>query len=91
LREEYKLRVFENRVLRKMFGPSGDKATGEWRRLHKEELYALYSSIHIIRVIISRRMESVKHVTRKEERRGAYKVVVERPEGRRPLRRPKSR
>ena len=51
LKEEYTLRVFENRVLRKMFGPRRNKATGEWRRLHNEELYALYSSINIIRII----------------------------------------
>ena len=71
MREEYKLRVFENRVLRKMFGPRRDKETDERRRLHNEELYALYTSINIIRVMISRRMEWARHVTPMEERRGA--------------------
>ena len=91
LREEYKLRSFENRVLRKMFGSRRDKATEECGRLHNEELYALYSSINIIRIIKSRRKEWARHVTRMEERRGIYRVVVEGPEGRRPLTRPRSR
>jgi hypothetical protein len=56
LREEHRLRVFENRVLRRIFGPKRDEVTGEWRRLHKKELYALYLSPNIIRVIKSRRM-----------------------------------
>jgi hypothetical protein len=62
LREEYRLRVFENRVLRRIFGPKRDEATGEWRRLHNEELYDLYSSPNIIRVIKSRRMRWAGHV-----------------------------
>jgi hypothetical protein len=64
LREEQRLRVFENRVLRRIFGPKGDEATGEWRRLHNEELNDLYSSPNVIRVIKSRRMRWAGHVAR---------------------------
>jgi hypothetical protein len=76
--------VFENRVLR-IFGPERDEATGEWRRLHKEELDHLYSSRNIIRVIKSIRLGWVGHVARRGEKRGAYRILVGRPEGRRPL------
>jgi hypothetical protein len=69
-REECRLRVFENRVLRRIFGPKRDDVTGEWRRLHNEELYALYSSPNIIRVIKSRRLRWAGHVARMGERRG---------------------
>jgi hypothetical protein len=62
LREECRLRVFENRVLRRIFGPKRDEVTGEWRRLHNKELYALYCSPNIIRVIKSRRLRLVGHV-----------------------------
>jgi hypothetical protein len=68
LREEQRLRVFENRVLRRIFGPKGDEATGEWRRLHYEELNDLYSSTNIIRVIKSRRMRWEGHVARMGKR-----------------------
>jgi hypothetical protein len=68
LREEQRLRVFENRVLRRIFGPKRDGATGEWRRLHNEELNDLYSSPNIIRVIKSRRMRWAGHVARMGER-----------------------
>jgi hypothetical protein len=77
--------VFENRVLRRIFGPNRDEATGEWRRLYNEELNDLYSSPNIVRVIKSRRMRWAAHVARMGERRGAYRILVRRPEGRRPL------
>jgi hypothetical protein len=64
LREECRLRVLENRVLRRIFGPKRDEVTGEWRRLHSEELYALYSSQNIIRVAKSRRIRWAGHVAR---------------------------
>jgi hypothetical protein len=91
LREERRLRVFENRVLRRIFGPKRDEVTGEWRRLHNKELYALYSSSNIIRVIKLRRMRWAGHVARMGERRGAYRALVGKPEGRRPLGRARRR
>jgi hypothetical protein len=91
LREEYRLRVFENRVLRRIFGPKRDEVTGEWRRLHNKELYALHSSPSIIQVIKSRRQRWAEHVARMGERRGAYKALVGKPEGRKPLGRPRCR
>jgi hypothetical protein len=91
LREECRLRVFENSVLRRIFGPTRDEVTGEWRRLHNKELYALYSSPSIIRVIKSRRMRWAGHVARMGERRGAYRALVGKSEGRRPLVRPRRR
>ena len=89
--EEDRLRMFENRVLRGIFGPKRDEVTGEWRRLHNEELNDLYSSPNIIRVIKSRRMRWAGHVARMGEGRGAYRVLVGRPEGRRPFGRPRRR
>jgi hypothetical protein len=83
--------VFENRVPRRIFGPKRDEVTGEWRRLHNEELNNLYSSPNIIRVIKSRRMRWAGHVARMGEGRGAYRILVGRPEGRRPLGRPRRR
>jgi hypothetical protein len=91
LREEHRLRVFENRVLRRIFGPKRDEVTGEWRRLHNEELNDLYSSPNIIRVIKSKRMRWAGNVARMGERRGAFRILVGRPEGRRPLGRPRRR
>jgi hypothetical protein len=91
LREECRLRVFENRVLRRIFGPKRDEVTGEWRRLHNEELHALYSSQNIIRVIKSRRLRWAGHVARMGERKGAYRSLVGKPEGRRPLGTPRRR
>ena len=79
------------RVLRRIFGPRSDEVTGEWRRLHNEELNDLYSSPNIVRVIKSRRMRWAGHVTRMGEERGMYRVLVGKPEGRRPLGRPRRR
>jgi hypothetical protein len=76
-------------VLRRIFGPKKDEVTRKWRRLHNKELYALYSSPNIIRVIKSRRLRWVGHVARMGERRDAYRALVGKPEGRRPLERPK--
>jgi hypothetical protein len=90
LREEHRLRVFENRVLRRIFGPKRDEVTGEWRKLHNEELHNLYSSPDIIRQDKSRRMRWAGHVARIEERK-VFKVLVGKPEGRRPLGRPRRR
>ena len=91
LREEEKLRVFENRVLRRIFGPRSDEVKGEWRRLHNEEPNDLHSSPNIVRVIKSRRMRWVGHVAHLGEERGVYRVLVGKPEGRRPLGRPRRR
>ena len=91
LREERKLRVFENMVLRRIFGPRRDEVTGQWRRLHNEELNDLYSSPNILRVIKSRRMRWVGHVARMGEEREVYRVLVGKPEGKRPLGRPRRR
>jgi hypothetical protein len=85
LRKECRLSVFENRVLRRIFGPKRDMATEEWRRLHNNELYALYSSLNIVRLIKSRRLRWAGYVARMGERRGAYRVLVGKPEGRIPL------
>ena len=83
--------MFENRVLRRIFGPKRDGVTGEWRKLHNEELNDLYSLPSIVRVIKSRRMSWVVHVARMEEGRGVHKVLVGKPEGKRPLGRPRRR
>jgi len=91
LREERKLRVFENVVLRRIFGPRRDGVTGEWRRLHNEEIKDLYSSPNIVWVIKSRRMRWAGHVARMGEERGVYRTLVGKPEGRRPLGRPTRR
>jgi hypothetical protein len=91
LREEQRLRLFENRVLRRIVGPKRDEATGEWRRLHNEELNDLYSSPNVIRVIKSRRMRWAGHVARMGEKRGAYRILMGRPERARPLGRPRRR
>ena len=91
LREESRLRVCENRVSRRIFGPKRDEVTGEWRKLHNEELNDLFSSTSIIRVTKSRLMRSAGHVARMGERRGVYRVLVGKPDGKRPLGRPRCR
>jgi hypothetical protein len=73
--------VFENRVLRRIFGPKGDEVTGEWRKLHNEELNGLYSLPNIVRKIKSRRLRWAGHVARMGEGRGVYRVLVRKPEG----------
>jgi hypothetical protein len=87
LREEHRLRVFENRVLRGIFGPKTHEATGEWRKLHNGELHNLYSSPDIIRQIKSRRMGLAGHVARMGEGRSVYGILVGKPEGKRLLER----
>jgi hypothetical protein len=85
VREELKLRVFENMVLRRIFGPKRDAVMGGWRKLHNGELYNLYSSPSIIRIIKSRGMRWVGHVARMGEKRNMYRLLVGKPEGKRPL------
>jgi len=83
--------VFENRVLRGIFGAKRDEVTEEWRKLHNEELNDLYSSPNIVRVIKSKRMRWAEHVACMGERRGVYRVLVGKPEGKRPVGRPRRR
>jgi hypothetical protein len=83
LREDHRLRVFENSV-RRIFGPKREE-DGSWKKLHNDELHSLYSSPNIVRVIKSRRMRWTGHVTRMGEGRGVYRVLFGRPEGKRPL------
>jgi hypothetical protein len=91
LREEHRLRVFENRVLRRIFGPRRDEVTGELRKLHNEDLHDLYSSPNIIRMIKSSRMRRAGQVARMGETRNAYSLLVGKPVGKRPLGRPRRR
>jgi hypothetical protein len=88
---EHRLRVFENRVLRRIFGPKRDEVIGGWRKLHNEELHNLYSSPNIIRMIKSRRMRWAGHVARTGRSGIAYRILVGKPEGKRPLGRPRRR
>jgi hypothetical protein len=90
LREEHRLRVFENRVLRRIFGPKREEE-GSWRKLHNDELHDLYSSPNIVRVIKSRRMRWAGHVVPMGEGRGVYRVPIGGPEGKRPVGRIKRR
>jgi len=86
LRKESKLRVFEKRVLKRIFGPKMDEVTGKWRKLHNGELNDLYCSPSILRVLKSRRMRWAEHVVRMGEGRGVVRVLVEKREGKSPLR-----
>jgi len=83
--------VFENRVLRRIFGPKRDEVTGEWSKLHNKELNDLYCSPNIVLVIKSRKMRWAGHVARMGERRGVYRVLLGKPERKRPLGRPRRR
>jgi hypothetical protein len=83
--------VFENRVPRRIFGPKRNGVTGGWRKLHNEELHNLYSSPSIIRTIKSRMMRWAGHVARMGEKRNVYRLLVGKPEGKRPLGRPRRR
>jgi len=83
--------MFENRVLRRVFGPKRDEVTGEWRKLHNEELNDLYSLPNIVRVVKSRRIGWAGHVALMGQGRGVYRALVRKPEGRRPLGRPRRR
>ena len=85
------MRVSENMVLRRIFGPRSDEVRGDWRKLRNEELNDLHSSPNIVRVIKSRRMRWAGHVARMGEERGVYRVLVGKPKGRRPLGRPRRR
>jgi len=89
--KERRLRVFENRVLRIIFGPKRDEVRGEWKTLHNAELNDLYSSPNIVRLIKSRRMRWAGHVARMGDRRGVYSVLVGKLEGKRPLGTPRCR
>ena len=91
LREERRLRVFENRMLRRIFGPTWDEVTWEWRKLHNEELNDLYSSPNNVRVIKSKRIRRAGHVARMGKRRGVYRILVGKSEGKRPLGKPRRR
>jgi hypothetical protein len=85
------MRVFENRMSRRIFGPKGDEVTGAWRKLHIEEIHNLYSSRNIGRLIISRIMRRAGHEARMGEMGGTYRILVRKNEGKRPLGRPKCR
>jgi hypothetical protein len=90
VRQEHRLRVFENRVLRRIFGPKREE-DGSWRKLHNDGLHSLYSSPNIVRMIKSRRMRWAGHVACTGEGRGVFKILVGMPEGKRPLERPRRR
>jgi hypothetical protein len=90
-KSEYVLRALENRVLRRIFRPKGDEVTGGWRKLHNEDLHNLYSSPSIIRIIKSRRMRWAGYIARMGKKRNVYRILVEKPERKRPLGRPRRR
>ena len=89
MREEHRLRVFENKVLRKIFGTKRNEITGEWRKLYHAKLHALYTSRSIIRNLTAGRLRWAEHVARMEQSRNAYRVLVGKPDGKRPLGRPR--
>ena len=91
MKEERRLRVFENMMLRRIFGPKRNEVTGEWRELHNEELNDLHFSLKFVRVITLRRTKWAVQVARMGERRGVYRVLVRKPEGKRPLGIPRHR
>jgi hypothetical protein len=91
LREERRLRVFENRVLKRVFEPKSNEVTGDWRKLYNDELNDLYSLPNIVHVVKSIRMRWAGHVARMGEERGVHRVLVGKPEGKRPLGRPRRR
>jgi hypothetical protein len=91
LREERRLRVFENRVLRRVFGPKRDELTGKWRKLHNEMLNNLYSLPNIVRIVKSRRMRWAGHMARMGDNMGVHRVLAGKPEGKRPLGRQRPR
>ena len=90
LREECRLRVFENRILRRIFGPKRDE-NGEWRRLHNKELHSLYLASNIVRAIKTRRLRWAVHIARMEEGRSAFRILTGKPTGNRPFGRPRRR
>jgi hypothetical protein len=83
--------MFENRVLRRIFGQKRNEVTGEWRKLHNEDLHDLYLSSSILRIIKSRRMRWARHVAQMGKKRNLYRLLVGKPEGKRPLGRPRYR
>jgi hypothetical protein len=89
LREEHRLRVIENKVLRRIFGPKREEVTGGWRKFHSEELHDLYPSPSLIRMIKSRRMRWAGHVARIREKRNDYRLLVGKPEGKRSIGNPR--
>jgi hypothetical protein len=91
LREEHRVRVSENRLLRRIFGPNRDEVTGDWRKLHIEQLHDLYSSPSIIEMVKSRRMRWAGHVAQLGEKRISYRLLIGKPEEERPLGRPRRR
>jgi hypothetical protein len=91
LKEEHRVRVSENRVLKRIFGPKREEVAGDWRRLHNEGLHNLYTSPIIVKVIKSRRMRWTGHIARMGEMRNAYKSLVGKPERKRPRGRPRHR
>jgi hypothetical protein len=89
--EEHRLRLFENRVLRRIFGPKRKEVIGDWRRLHNEELHNLYVSPNIIKMVIKSRGRWAGHVACTGQMRNVYNILVRKPEGKRPFKRPRRR